>query len=132
VSAEHAVRIALTDEQVRGLIRRFSKQSGLAELLSQMSDLDRLRALAAPYIGNPAYSPATFRAAFVLAALPQDGGERTIAEVSRETGLVPSVTHRYLRPWVALEIASQDPGSRRYSRAEALTGQQDRNTRRYS
>jgi hypothetical protein len=132
VSGGCAVTIALTDEQVREVLQGFSGVSGVAGLLSEMSELDQLRAVVAPFIGDMTYSTATFRAAFVLAALPRDGSERTITDIATEVGFSKSVTYRYMVSWVALGMVYQDPGSRRYRRAHTPSRRRNRDRRRHS
>jgi hypothetical protein len=102
---------------VRKVIRESSREERLAELLSEMRGLDRLRAAVAPFMGNIAYSSNTFRAVLILAALPQDGSERTLTELATELGLSLPVVHRYVGSWMVLGMVCQDPDSRRYRRA---------------
>jgi hypothetical protein len=120
------VTIALTDEQVGKVICAKSSDSGLAEVLSGVGGIEEVRVAVAPFMGNAAYSTTTLRAALVLAALPRDGSERTVTEVAREAGFSPGVMHRYLGSWVVLGMVRQDPGSRRYRRAQRLPGRQRR------
>jgi hypothetical protein len=131
VSGGCAVTITLTDDQVGEVLQGSSGVNGVAGLLSEMSELDQLRAVVAPFIGDMAYSTATFRAAFVLAALPRDGSERTITDIAIEVGLSKSVTHRYMVSWMALGMVCKDPGSRRYRRAHTPTRHRNRHRHRH-
>jgi hypothetical protein len=119
VNGDQAVTIALTDTQVARLVREASGGTGLVALLSGVGELEEMRRVMLPLLGEVGCSGSVIRGLLVLGAFPVDSGERDLAGIARATGFSPSITHRYTSTWVALGLLEQDPRSRRYHRALA-------------
>jgi hypothetical protein len=119
VSGDRGVLIELTDGQVARVLREASGRVDLAALLRDVGELDVVSEVVLPLLEDGAYSRSVLRALLVLNALPLDGSERELTDVSRELALSPSTTHRYIGTWMAVGLVEQDPRSRRYRRALA-------------
>jgi hypothetical protein len=109
------VMLALTATQVDTVLAAASPQMQLADSLTSLPGLERMREILADHEGDAKVSTCTLRALVVQAALPADGSSRTLADIASDTGFPPSTLHRYLQAWQAAGLITQDPQSRVYS-----------------
>jgi hypothetical protein len=114
MSAVEAIPLALTDEQVAGVVNRAGGGNPLATLLSGLDDPRQLDSALAE-VDERGLSHSMVRALLVLSAIPP-GGERELSAVAGLLEFSPSTTHRYLSTWVAVGLIGQNPYTRRYWR----------------
>ena len=126
MSGERDVTISLTEAQIARVVREASGATGLAAVLSGLSDVESLAASVLSVIEDKGHSRATLRALLVLAAFPADGTERELTDVANELHLSAATTHRYLRTWTAVGLLERHPDSRLYRRAPLRVEQASR------
>jgi hypothetical protein len=126
MTGDNKVTISLTDAQVAHVARANSRSdAGVRSLFASLADLKAISGAIEAARADVHYSRSTLRALLVLAAFPDDGTTRALAEVARELDYSPSTTHRYVMTWLAAGLLEQDPSSRRYGRP-VLPGDQKR------
>ncbi len=77
--SEPEVTIRLTAPQIARVVQKASGGAELAIQLSGVEDLEALRNVSRPLLGDDTYSRATIRALHVFCAFPIDGGARHYA-----------------------------------------------------
>jgi hypothetical protein len=125
------VWLALTDGQVREVLRSSTGVVGPEAMLSGLAEFEQLKRIVTPLLRQETtYSGPTLRALLVLAAFPADGSARSVTDVARDVGLAPSSAHRILRALTAVGLVTQNPHSRAYARPRQPPGQ-DRSGHRW-
>jgi hypothetical protein len=120
-AADELVYLELTEAQVEDVIRATADAhgpslnlllSGLVtkEAISEGSLEDRYCA----ELESGRLSHSLFRGLLILALFISGEEGRGVVEVSRQLGLSPSTTHRYMTTLVAFGLLVQDPVTRKY------------------
>jgi hypothetical protein len=112
---EH-VTVALNDAQISQIVRTASNSAHIGHRLASLKE-HALPASESLGLDNPRLSRSLLQGLLIYASLPTDGGSVGVVEMAQRLDLTASTTHRYLVTLVAIGLASQDPRSRRYSRA---------------
>lgn len=108
-----AITIELTRTQIDRVVRRASRGTGIASVLSGLADrglASNFKALAE----SPRLSRSLLLGLLVLACFPSDGSALAVTDVASELELSPSTTHRYMTTLLAVGLLEQDPRTRRY------------------
>jgi predicted transcriptional regulator len=117
--ARARVLVALSREQVDGVIDAASAQASLSLLLAGVADLRDVLANAEEQLKDGRLSRSLLQGLLVFAAVPADGSYAGITAIARTLGMSMSTAHRYLSTLVAAGLIERDPASRRYRLAHA-------------
>jgi hypothetical protein len=88
-------------------------------VLSGLSDVRELFALAPELLDDPRMSRSLLLGMLMLCALPADGSYAGLTALSRALGMSMSTAHRYASTLVAVGLLERDPVTRQYRLAHA-------------
>jgi hypothetical protein len=109
------VAIELTRTQVDEIVRRTGEAGGLSLLYSCARDPSwRSDVADSHYLQDHRLSRSLLNGLFVLACLPDDGGELGIVELAEMIDMKTSTAHRYAMTLVAAGLLERNPDSRKY------------------
>jgi hypothetical protein len=110
-----SISIELSQAQLASVLRDASVAGSISQLvLSGVSDLRDVLAMAPEQLDDPRLSRSLLLGLLLLSALPADGSYTGLTVLARTLGMSMSTAHRYASTLLAVGLLDRDPTTRQY------------------